>query len=635
MEFVFNSLPKFDKKAHTLSEWLYKLELRFILADVSDDKKKIKLCQIFIGQTGEYILGSLGGEATWEQAKAFLVSSLGEGTQAEEAWNALKNLTREGKDIIDLGWESEKLAKRAFPGQPETIERHAIDAFLQALDIPLAVEVQKLGYRRLADVVRAAKRIEKLQFQYPTPGLENLVLVMQDEIRALRKELEKIKALAAVNMVQTPRPKDFCPPRCYFCDEEDHLMANCTHKREWKQNKQRTPLSSPSPSPPPIGFLPSGYTHAPTDSKTSPPSFAPTPSTSPHPPSLPLLNPSPPPIQTPSPQSSPPVVCKEPLELKHTRSGRVSKPNTRYLFNITRDPVANHSFFRQDPDRPIVRFIAEGLDKRLCLDSYRQVNNFVPQLQDTKDLFALIAVRQRNGRPLSQGTLDLVRPWFPAGTTWHYQPQCDGWRPMSRGRDIFLGGRGCDTNFSNSRRPHSRPTTPPPLSTNQHRILRVVKTTEVKTTPPPIADPPAVAPSPCPGPFHIKDDPHSGSTLSHPRVGSSRRPAPDVASRSLDGRNRRPVPVSTPVSLPEYPTESPEVEKTRVPTLSATASAREQTFPQSKPGSRRPAPQPRARELPFIALRSGPYTRALVSASAQFRRHSPVPVCSTEILSSA
>ena len=206
---------------------------------------------------------------------------------------------------------------------------------------------------------------------------------------------------------------------------------------------------------------------------------------------------------------------------------------------------------------------------------------------------------------------------------------------MSRGRDIFLGGRGCDTNFSNSRRPHSRPTTPPPRPTNQHRILRVVTAKEVKTTPPPIADPPAVAPSPCPGPIHIKDDPDSGSTFSHPRVGSSRRPAPDVAPRSLDGRNRRPVPVSTPVSLPEYPTENPEVEKTRVPTLSATASAREQTFPQSKPGSRRPAPQPRARELPFIALRYGPYTRALVSASAQFRRHSPVPVCSTEILSSA
>ena len=299
LEFVFNSMPKFDRKTHTLSDWLSKLERRFGLTKIEEDEQKIAIAQLYIGQTGEDILGGLGDDATWAQAKAALASRLGEGTQSEEAWNALKHLTKGGKELVDLGCEVEKLAKQAYPGQPGTAERHAIEAFLQALDKPLAVEVQKLGHSKLADVITAARRIEKLQLQTPSQGLEGFVSVMQDEIRALRKELEKPKP-TSVNLTQ-PQPAAapavaLAPPaegrpyarhylvpvedgyvprrrqqgnrsqgqrvRCYFCDEEGHVIRECLHKKAWKQNQQRrrqatdqSPRTMPAPA----------YMTAPTD----------------------------------------------------------------------------------------------------------------------------------------------------------------------------------------------------------------------------------------------------------------------------------------------------------------------------------------------------------------------------------
>ena len=311
MEFVFNSLPKFDKRAHTLSEWVNKLEQRFVLAEVEDDSKKIQLCRLFIGQAGEDVLGGLPEGATWEQAKAALVTRLGEGTQAEEAYHALRNLSRDNRDLTELGCEVEKLSKRAYPGQPEIIERHAIEAFLQVLDKPLAVEVQKLGHRRFSDVVSAARRIEKLQIQNPTPGLEGFVSVLQDEIRALRKEMEKGKTSAAVNLTQAPSPSPVPPPttvpqtqdsayvrhylvpfdgayqqprrpgpfqrstgyrplRCFFCDEEGHIVAECRHKRRWKQRQQQ---QQAAPSQQPRALPPTDYLAPPADDRNPRPTI--------------------------------------------------------------------------------------------------------------------------------------------------------------------------------------------------------------------------------------------------------------------------------------------------------------------------------------------------------------------------
>ena len=38
----------------------------------------------------------------------------------EETWNSLKQLRKGEKDNVDLGAETEKLDKKAYPGQPNT-----------------------------------------------------------------------------------------------------------------------------------------------------------------------------------------------------------------------------------------------------------------------------------------------------------------------------------------------------------------------------------------------------------------------------------------------------------------------------------------------------------------------------------
>ena len=85
----------------------------------------------------------------------------------------------------------EKLAKRLHPRDEEAAECHAIDAFLGALERPLAAEVQKLGCRTMEDVVAAARRIEKILEEQTDSKMERLISSMQDQIRLLKKDLKE------------------------------------------------------------------------------------------------------------------------------------------------------------------------------------------------------------------------------------------------------------------------------------------------------------------------------------------------------------------------------------------------------------------------------------------------------------
>ena len=91
---------------------------------------------------------------------------------------------------MDFAGEAEKLAKRLHPRDEEEAERHAINAFLGALERPLATEVQKLGCRTLEDVVAAARRIEKVFEEQSDSKMERLITAMQDQIRLLKKDLK-------------------------------------------------------------------------------------------------------------------------------------------------------------------------------------------------------------------------------------------------------------------------------------------------------------------------------------------------------------------------------------------------------------------------------------------------------------
>ena len=202
MEFLFSSLAHFNKRQQRISEWLAKLEQRFVLADVEDDARKIKFCQVFIGQTGEDILAQLPDNVSWEVAKGELIERLIDGTVEEEAWTALKQLERGDRDIVDLGAEATKLEKKAYPEQEEMTNQRALEAFVCAMDPKLALEVQKLGHHTLDDIFAAVRRIERLQKNYLSPNMDNLVSVLQDELRTVRKELKESAAPSSGQSLQ-------------------------------------------------------------------------------------------------------------------------------------------------------------------------------------------------------------------------------------------------------------------------------------------------------------------------------------------------------------------------------------------------------------------------------------------------
>ena len=275
MNSIINNMPKYDHRQHVLSDWLAELDQRF--------QNKITWYQLLIGATGSSILSRLGEDATWETAKETLLSRLGIGSVKDEAWAALENLKKGSKEIVELAGEAEKLAKRLHPRDEEAAERHAIDAFLGALERPLAAEVQKLGCRTLEDAVAAARRIEKILEEQTDSKMERLISSMQDQIRLLKKDLKEAHdqisthqatatptaALAATSAVivaaahppplaqppplaaaQPPPPSPAChfyqgypeegpyfqppcrqsdwrPPRCFLCGEEGHFVSNC------------------------------------------------------------------------------------------------------------------------------------------------------------------------------------------------------------------------------------------------------------------------------------------------------------------------------------------------------------------------------------------------------------------------
>ena len=166
-------MTKYDHRQHELSDWLLELEQRFQLGQVDADRAKITWCQLLIGTTGSNILAGLEDEATGETAKETLLSQLGAESVRDEAWASLKQLTRGSKEIIELAGKAEKLARRLHPRNEEAAERHAVDAFLSALDWPLAAEGRKIGHTNMEGVVSDARRIEKILQEQPTSGVQS------------------------------------------------------------------------------------------------------------------------------------------------------------------------------------------------------------------------------------------------------------------------------------------------------------------------------------------------------------------------------------------------------------------------------------------------------------------------------
>ena len=288
MNSIVNAMPKYHHRQHVLSDWLAKLDQWFQLGEVGEDTNKFTWCQLLIGATGSCILSSLDEDATWEDAKEALLTCLGIGSVRDKAWTVLKTLKKGSKDIVELAGKAEKLTKKLHPRDEESAERHAVDAFLGALDRTLAAEVQKLGHRTMEDIVATARRIEKILEEQSDSKMERLVSTMQDQIRLLKKDLkednEQITAHRAAappvaGMAAVPAPaaattaavqpppaaparhiyqdygeeSPFCrppcrqmdrrPPRCFFCGE-GHFVSNCPGRPVLQRLLRQQPRAS-------------------------------------------------------------------------------------------------------------------------------------------------------------------------------------------------------------------------------------------------------------------------------------------------------------------------------------------------------------------------------------------------------
>ena len=255
MNSIINAMTKYDHRQHELSDWLLELEQRFQLGEVEADKAKITWCQLLIGATGNSILAGLDAETTWEAAKETLLSRLGAGSVRDEAWAALKHLTRGSKEIIELTGEAEKLAKRLHPHDEEAAERHAFDAFLSALDRPLAAEVRKLGHTHMEGVVADARRIEKILQEQPTSGADNMMESMNCQIQILKKDLLKAHERLPSQTPAAPQTAALAAPLSHAVAAPPHqplwhhlrgLKLLPLHHSPWPQPKHPSTIRSTS-----------------------------------------------------------------------------------------------------------------------------------------------------------------------------------------------------------------------------------------------------------------------------------------------------------------------------------------------------------------------------------------------------
>ena len=235
-------MTKYNHRQHELSDWLLELEQRFQLGEVEADKAKITWCQLLIGATGNSILAGLDADTTWEAAKETLLSRLGAGSVRDEAWASLKQLTQGSKEIIELAGEAEKLAKRLHPRDEEAAERHAVDAFLSALDQPLAAEVRKLGHTHMEGVVADARRIEKILQEQPTSGVDSLMESMNRQIQILKKDLLKAHEKLAAHPTATPQTAALAAPL-------SHTVAAAQPPPASLASPQRPQAAAPPPQP--------------------------------------------------------------------------------------------------------------------------------------------------------------------------------------------------------------------------------------------------------------------------------------------------------------------------------------------------------------------------------------------------
>ena len=305
MEYALKQIVRFEDCEWSISDWLRHFSKRCVTAKVTDDTEKVNLCSLYIGSAGETVLDAIPAGASWAEVEETLIQEIGRGSAAEEAYETLRTLKRKDKSILEIGKLCERLAKVAYPSQPELQERHGREAFLRALSPTLAAKLQQFGYTQLPDLVKAARRIEEYPLEPSTPP--SVLGDLTARLKALEQQTSHLTKASpppltvhhtttqedtrpratppgfspSPNLPQRPHYrysfKEHPPPsqrhyrrgprttnrlynrgpyqpggprpplRCFLCDELGHIVAQCPWRTQVRDLRSTTPHPAPSP----------------------------------------------------------------------------------------------------------------------------------------------------------------------------------------------------------------------------------------------------------------------------------------------------------------------------------------------------------------------------------------------------
>ena len=243
MDTLMRDVKRFDSRVGPIRDWLEDLEKRCIVSKVKEDEEKIIVCGLYIGPAGKNAMRTLPAGTTWADTKKLLIQRLADGTDEKEAWEALKKLSGRDKSLADLGSEVEQLAKRAFPGKESVQERQAIDTFLRAIEEPLAAEIQRMGHSKFEDVLKAARRLEKLTRPTAAGGIEAVMKKLQEMELKFDNSMKEYTSVHLTTSVPNNRPNNQ-GRRCFWCDQRDHRIYDCPLKQELLQLQSAAPTET-------------------------------------------------------------------------------------------------------------------------------------------------------------------------------------------------------------------------------------------------------------------------------------------------------------------------------------------------------------------------------------------------------
>ena len=312
MEYALKQIVRFEECEWPISDWLQHFSKRCVTAKVTDDKEKIGICGLYIGSAGETVLDTLPAGTTWAEVEETLIREMGRGSAAEEAYETLRTLKRNNKSLLEVGKRCERLARIAYPDQPELQERHGREAFLRALSPNLAARLQQFGYTKLPELIKGARRIEEYPLETPAPpaALADLTARLKALEQQTHNQAPAPVPTPAVNYAlpqpgatgpaapaglpqppttsqrppfrrtfkepppssrrryqerqhdgRRPYPNDRrsgsmgyprSPGRCFLCDEVGHFVAECPWKTTVANHRDQTGTPrNPTPTPPP------------------------------------------------------------------------------------------------------------------------------------------------------------------------------------------------------------------------------------------------------------------------------------------------------------------------------------------------------------------------------------------------